>query len=246
MSDLDRLRFLWRGLPQQLWWRSPVWSAVAVLVALTSMLADVLVPADWLLPLQEGQVVHLLRIMATTMLAVRTFSLSVLASAYASASSAATPRATRLVVADPQSQKSVAVFLASFIFSIGGVIAMGMGRCVPAGRMVQFVSALGVGLGGGGLHALHRRAVANRARVAHHRHGGTGQAARCRKPCGGHRAGPRWPRRCPPEHAAGADRVALVDLLAAGPKVRLCPSQPASPGKEPGRRLPSPLVSPRR
>jgi uncharacterized membrane protein len=82
--------------------------------------------------------------MATSMLAVSTFSLSVLASAYASAASAATPRATRLVVADPQSQKSVAVFLASFIFSIVGVVAMGTGRYGPAGRMVLFVCALAV------------------------------------------------------------------------------------------------------
>ena len=94
--------------------------------------------------------------MATSMLAVSTFSLSVLASAYASASSAATPRATRLVVADPQSQKSVAVFLAAFIFSIVGVVAMGTGRYGPAGRMVLFVCALGV-LAWVGLHGVKQR-----------------------------------------------------------------------------------------
>ncbi|MFW5331014.1 DUF2254 domain-containing protein [Hydrogenophaga sp. ZJX-1] len=144
MPDIDRLRFLWHRVRQQLWWRPAVWSVAAVLVALGSALADAWVPADWLPPLKEGLVSDLLRIMATSMLAVSTFSLSVLASAYASAASAATPRATRLVVADPQSQKSVAVFLAAFIFSIVGVVAMGTGRYGPAGRMVLFVCALGV------------------------------------------------------------------------------------------------------
>ncbi len=142
MLDLKSPRFLWQRLRQQLWWRPAVWSGVAVLVALASAVADAWVPADWLPRLQEGLVNDLLRIMATSMLAVSTFSLSVLASAYATAASAGTPRATRLVVADPQSQKSVAVFLAAFIFSVVGVVAMGIGRYGPAGRMVLFVSAL--------------------------------------------------------------------------------------------------------
>lgn len=144
MPDIARLRFLWQHLRQRLWWRPAVWSVAAVLAALGSALADAWVPAEWLPPLQEDLVSDLLRIMATSMLAVSTFSLSVLASAYASAASAGTPRATRLVVADPQSQNSVAVFLASFIFSIVGVVALGTGRYGPAGRMALFVCAVGV------------------------------------------------------------------------------------------------------
>jgi uncharacterized membrane protein len=139
---MDRLRFLWQRLRQQLWWRPAVWSAAAVLAALASALADAWVPTDWLPSLQDDLVSDLLRIMATSMLAVSTFALSVLASAYASAASAGTPRATRLVVADPQSQKAVAVFLASFIFSIVGVVALGTGRYGPAGRMALFVCAV--------------------------------------------------------------------------------------------------------
>lgn len=142
MLEFKSPRFLWQRLRQQLWWRPAIWSVAAVLVALASAVADAWVPADWLPRLQEGLVNDLLRIMATSMLAVSTFSLSILASAYATAASAGTPRATRLVVADPQSQKSVAVFLAAFIFSVVGVVAMGTGRYGPAGRMVLFVSAL--------------------------------------------------------------------------------------------------------
>ena len=36
---MDRLRFLWQRLRQQLWWRPAVWSAAAVLAALASALA---------------------------------------------------------------------------------------------------------------------------------------------------------------------------------------------------------------
>lgn len=144
LPDFERLGFLWQRLRQQLWWRPAAWSAAAVLAAGASALADAWVPADWLPPLRDGLVFDLLRIMATSMLAVSTFSLSVLASAYATAASAGTPRATRLVVADPQSQKAVAVFLAAFIFAIVGLIALGTGRYGPAGRMALFVCAVGV------------------------------------------------------------------------------------------------------
>jgi uncharacterized membrane protein len=144
MPDLDRLRLLWGRLRQTLWWRPAVWSAAAVLTAVGSALADVFVPADWLPAVPAAVVDDLLHIMASSMLVVSTFALSVLASAYASASSAGTPRATRLVVAEPRSQKAVAVFLAAFIFSIVGVIALRVGDYGPAGHLVLFASALGV------------------------------------------------------------------------------------------------------
>lgn len=142
LPQLERVRFLWHRLRQQLWWRPALWSLAAVLAALASALVDAWVPAHWLPRLQDDLVSDLLHIMASSMLAVSTFALSVLVGAYASAASAGTPRATRLVVADPQSQKAVAVFLASFIFSIVGVIALGTGRYGPAGRMALFVCAL--------------------------------------------------------------------------------------------------------
>lgn len=144
MPDLDRLRLLWGRLHQTLWWRPALWSVGAVAVAVASAIADQWVPVDWLPRVNADVVDDLLRIMASSMLVVSTFALSVLASAYASAANAGTPRATRLVVAEPRSQKAVAVFLAAFIFSMVGVIAMGVGQYGPAGRLVLFASALGV------------------------------------------------------------------------------------------------------
>ncbi|MDZ7589544.1 MAG: DUF2254 domain-containing protein [Rubrivivax sp.] len=142
MSDLSRIGLLWGRLRQTLWWRPALWSAAAVAAAFASALIDAWVPTHWLPTLPAGVVDDLLRIMATSMLVVSTFSLSVLANGYASAASAGTPRATRLVVAEPRSQKAVAVFLAAFIFSMVGLIALGTGRYGPAGRMALFVCAL--------------------------------------------------------------------------------------------------------
>jgi len=144
MPDLSRIGVLWSRLRQMLWWRPALWSAAAVTVAFASALVDAWMPTHWLPTLPAGVVDDLLRIIASSMLVVSTFSLSVLANAYASAASAGTPRATRLVVAEPRSQKAVAVFLAAFIFSMVGLIALGTGRYGPAGRMALFVCALGV------------------------------------------------------------------------------------------------------
>jgi uncharacterized membrane protein len=144
MPDLNRIRLLWGRLSQTLWWRPAVWSAAAVGAAFASALADVWVPAGWVPPFQTDRVDDLLRIMASSMLVVSTFALSVLVSAYASAANAGTPSAARLVVAEPRSQKAVAVFLASFIFSIVGFIALGTGRYGVPGRMALFLCTLGV------------------------------------------------------------------------------------------------------
>lgn len=144
MPDLDRLQLLWNRLHQTLWWRPAMWSAGAVAVAFASALADQWIPLDWLPKVRNEVVEDLLNLMASSMLVVSTFALSVLASAYASAASAGTPRARRLVVAEPQSQKSVAVFLAAFIFSIVGVVALGVSDYGPAGYMVLFASSLAV------------------------------------------------------------------------------------------------------
>lgn len=144
MPDLTRLGLLWGRLRQTLWWRPALWSAAAVAAAVASFMVDSWVSPDWLPKLPSDVVDDLLHIMASSMLVVSTFALSVLASAYASASSAGTPRATRLVVAEPRSQKAVAVFLAAFIFSVVGVVALGTGRYGASGRMALFVCALAV------------------------------------------------------------------------------------------------------
>ena len=142
MPDLGRLQLFWNRLNQTLWWRPATWSAGAVAVAFVSALADQWMPLDWLPNVRNEVVEDLLNLLASSMLVVSTFSLSVLASAYASATNAGTPRARRLVVAEPQAQKSVAVFLAAFIFSIVGLVALGVSDFGPAGYMVLFVSSL--------------------------------------------------------------------------------------------------------
>ncbi|MEZ6015498.1 MAG: DUF2254 domain-containing protein [Planctomycetota bacterium] len=144
MTTLSRPLLQWRRLKQKLWFRPAVWSLIAVAATITSYTADSWFPERWVPKMDAGVVPNLLRILATSMLAVSTFALSVLVQAFASAANAGTPRATRLVVAEPRAQSAVGVFLASFNFAIIGVIAVGIGTWGPSALFALFLCAVAV------------------------------------------------------------------------------------------------------
>lgn len=144
MPGLSRLRLLAQRARQRLWFRPAAASLAAVTAAAFSASADRWWPAGWRPGLADGAVDDLLQLMAASMLTVSTFSLSVLVTAFASAASAGTPRATALVVADPKAQKAVAAFMASFIFSVVGLIALNSGFFGRSARFVLFLFAVAV------------------------------------------------------------------------------------------------------
>lgn len=140
----SRLQFLWQRFRQRLWVQPALWCLAAIAALGLSISADGWLPAHVLPALDEGVVNDLLHIMASGMLAVSTFALSILVGAFASAASAGTPRATQLVVADPSAQKAIATFLASFVFAIVGIIGLGTGLMGASARFVLFLCALWV------------------------------------------------------------------------------------------------------
>lgn len=71
-----------------------------------------------------------------------TFSLSIMVTAYGSATTNVTPRATRLVVEDVTTQNVLATFIGSFLFSLVGIIALNMGAYGERGRVILFIVTL--------------------------------------------------------------------------------------------------------
>ncbi|MDH6591870.1 putative membrane protein [Variovorax sp. TBS-050B] len=137
-----RHRLWWSRLREQLWFRPAVWSLAAIGAALIAAAANEFVPPGLLPDIAHDTLSGLLSIIAASMLTVSTFSLSILVSAYASASSTATPRATRLVMADNDAQNAIAAFVSAFIFSIIALAALGVRYYGAAGRFVLFVFTL--------------------------------------------------------------------------------------------------------
>ena len=86
----------------------------------------------------------LLNTISASMLVIAIFAVASMVSAYATASSTATPRTFSLVVADDVSQNALSAFIGAFIFSIVALIALQNGFYNKAGRFSLFVLTIAV------------------------------------------------------------------------------------------------------
>ncbi len=143
----SQLAFLLRRAGNQLWVRAALYGVAGII---TALIAAVLGPslsfgkAEWL---GSNAVKDLLTILASSMLAVATFSLSTMVAAFAAASSSATPRASALLIEDRTAQSALATFIGAFVFSIVGLIALSTGIYGPEGRVMMFgVTVVVIGL----------------------------------------------------------------------------------------------------
>lgn len=141
-SPVGRIGWLLRSLFRQIWVRAGLFCVAAVIVALLAAYAGPHLPYDPGLTLASGSVDSILNILATSMLAVTIFSLSIMVSAYSSASSQVTPRSVKLLLADPTAQNTLSMFVGSFLFSIVGIIGLAAGLYQSNGRVVLFFAAL--------------------------------------------------------------------------------------------------------
>ena len=85
---------------------------------------------------------QVLTILASSLLAVATFSLGAMVTAYTAVSTAATPRVASLVTGDEATQKSLATFVGAFLYAIVGVTAINAHYYAAAGRAVLFLISL--------------------------------------------------------------------------------------------------------
>ena len=131
-----------KRLAQRIWFRLTVFGVLAIGLALLARLAGELVPGSVTIDFGQDSVAGILQILATSMLAVTTFSLTAMISAYASASAGTTPRATQLLIADQTSQNALSTFLGSFVFAIVGIAALSTGYYGESGRTVLYVGTL--------------------------------------------------------------------------------------------------------
>ena len=90
---MNRWLFLWRRLSRELWWRASLYAAFSVVAALAASLLQPFVPEKMAERLGGESVEQVLAILSSSMLAVATFSLGAMVTAYTSVSSSATPRA---------------------------------------------------------------------------------------------------------------------------------------------------------
>ena len=129
-------------LREQLWFLPALWSLLATGGVLFAHALDETLPVNSLPDVSEAAITDILKTIAASMLAISTFSLSILYTAFSTAAGATTPRAARLVVQDRKGHQAISSFIAAFIFSITGFIGMGMGYYGPVGRFVLLLETL--------------------------------------------------------------------------------------------------------
>lgn len=139
---VSKWRWLVLQLTRTLWIRAGLFCLLAVLTALLAIVLDPLIPVELPGTIGADAVDHILDILASSMLAVTTFSLTVMVSAYSAATSNVTPRATGLLLQDTTSQNVLSTFLGTFLFSLVGIIALSTGAYGRQGRVVLFVVSL--------------------------------------------------------------------------------------------------------
>ena len=125
-----------------LWVIPSAGALLAVLIVFSASWVSALVPSESLPQIDKETVEGLLDVIASSMLAVSTFSLSIMVSAFASASNSATPRAIELVMGDDNTRMAIASFISAFIFAIIAKVALGIGYYGHNGLFALFVSTI--------------------------------------------------------------------------------------------------------
>lgn len=137
-----KLRMILLRITSRLWFRSTLYGVLAIATALIGALAKVLIPSGLATQIGASAVGNILGILASSMLAVTTFSLSTMVASYSAASSSATPRAATLLIEDSGSQQALATFIGAFLFSIVGLIALSTGIYGDSGRLILFAATI--------------------------------------------------------------------------------------------------------
>jgi uncharacterized membrane protein len=140
--SLSKLSWLLRRLNKQVWFRVTAFAVLGLATALASVALKPFIPSDLSVKIGADSVDSILQILASSMLSVTTFSLSILTAAYATAGSNATPRVVRLLVEDGTSQTVLSTFIGAFVFSLVGIILLQTGVYGLSGRLILFGATL--------------------------------------------------------------------------------------------------------
>lgn len=139
---MKRWTWILHRIARQIWFRAGVISLLSVALAILAGIITPYLPYTFNVDIGQRSVGTILQIMASSMLAVTTFSLTAMVSAYSSATQLATPRATQLMVSDPTSQNALSTFLGAFVFSMVGIVGLNTSAYGHDGRIILFAATV--------------------------------------------------------------------------------------------------------
>lgn len=134
----DKIRFSLNRIKERLWVKPLMICALSITGAFLAKMAEHAGIESFVPHITPDSIQTLLKILSASMLVIATFAVASMVSAYASASSTATPRSFSLVIADDVSQNALSTYIGAFIFSIVALIASENGYYDKAGRFALF------------------------------------------------------------------------------------------------------------
>lgn len=139
---MSKIEFLLSRINGKLWvWPALMSLAMVGWVWVSYMAGTVLEPTVFSsIEISRETLLNLFTILASTMLTVATFSVSAIASAYASVATTASPRATRIVMQDGNVRSTLSAFLAAFIYAVVAITALSAAEFGVTGRFLLFLA----------------------------------------------------------------------------------------------------------
>lgn len=129
-------------LSRKLWVRTVAFAVLALLSALVAVLLQDLIPPALADIIGAGAAEKILTILASSMLAVTTFSLSIMIAAFSASTNSVSPRATRLLMEDSTTHNALATFVGSFLYSIVSIILLNTQLYNERGEVVLFLTTI--------------------------------------------------------------------------------------------------------
>lgn len=139
---MTRWQWALRLLSRRMWVRAGLFCLFGILLALAGAFVAPLISYEFAVKIGASSVDNILSLLASSMLAVTTFSLTAMVSAFSGATSNITPRAVQLLIEDSTAQNALATFLGSFLFAIVGIIALSTEAYGETGRAILYAGTI--------------------------------------------------------------------------------------------------------
>ena len=127
MTHLKWLQFVFLRYYRSMALRVFLYALLSVAATLIGPFVDTMISARFKTDIDLASVVPILTILATSMLAVSTFSLNIMVTAHRAAADTATPRMHRILLEDTTTQSVLAVFIGAFVYSLSSLVLYRLG-----------------------------------------------------------------------------------------------------------------------
>jgi uncharacterized membrane protein len=111
-----------RRIVRILWVRVALISALSLAASLSAPLVEAFVPESWKQRFSEEATLPILNVLASSLLAVATFSLGIMVSSHRALAEQTTPRVHQILMEDTRTQTVIATFIGGFVYALSSII----------------------------------------------------------------------------------------------------------------------------